>query len=200
MAAVAGTGSHDPSAQINLGHLALQSAVGSRPRLGIISALWPLIPRNPNSTIISAASCFRCWTTPGAQHHFSQALTLSAGQPHPLWQIQQAIAHLPLLDDAVDPAALDQYLLTTAQGLHQSVNLTDCLTDLQRGGIEPLFDLNDLSEDDAPVRSAFADIFRLPSMLPWAPPSPGPLRLGVLLHPATKACFRLIAPRPDWPR
>ncbi|MGV3524297.1 MAG: hypothetical protein ACO1RX_08735 [Candidatus Sericytochromatia bacterium] len=118
-----------------------------------------------------------------AQAHFAEALRLEPD--HPVWRVQQELAYDPLtpLDDSATAA-----LLKRTRALAGSLILQEGLSDLARGGIEPFFDLNYLTLNDAPLRSAFSDILILPQPPRWREPR-GPLRLGLLVTPGHEALF-----------
>lgn len=125
-----------------------------------------------------------------ARRHFDAALQQSGQllQAHPLWNVQREMAYAPLLPETQSSEQLLDDLLLKAQGLRQKIPLAACSADLLRGGIEPCFDLNYLSEADAPVRAAFSDIFILPESPRWCEPS-GALRLGVMITPGHEGLF-----------
>lgn len=129
-----------------------------------------------------------------AEWHFQAAISqsLEIEEPHPLWLVQQAMAYAPVLLDQ-SSEALCQHLLAQARKLYQQIPLQECTADLLRGGIEPCFDLNYLSEEDLPVRSAFADIFILPQALPRSRFQPRNikhgLRLGIVITPGHEGLF-----------
>lgn len=178
----------DAAAHFNAGHLALQAG-RIETALEHYEASLASDPRQPGLHYHLGRLLLSLLNEPEALAHLDSALALGDGASHPLWRIQRALAYRPLLPAGLDPADINHRLLASATALRQSVELTDCLADLQRGGIEPCFDLSYFSEDEAPVRAAFADIFRLPPKPIWPPPMPGPLRLGVFSSPGHEGLF-----------
>lgn len=177
----------DAAAHFNAGHLALQAG-RIEDALAHYQASLAADPHQPGLHYHLGRLLLSLLHESEALAHLDSALALEGGS-HPLWRIQRALAYRPLLPAGLDPAELNQRLLAAATALRQSVALTDCLADLQRGGIEPCFDLSYFSEDEAKVRTAFADIFRLPPPPAWSAPAPGPLRLGVFSSPGHEGLF-----------
>ncbi|HEY9839787.1 MAG TPA: tetratricopeptide repeat protein [Candidatus Obscuribacterales bacterium] len=174
-------------AHLYLGHLALQAGQIESALSHYRQAL-ALQPIQPDLHYHLGRVSLTLLEPEQAEYHFAQALKQAEelGVRHPLWHVQQAMAYLPLATE--DESALAARLLAQATALRQQIPLLDCLPDVLRGGIDPCFDLNYLSQDDGPVRAAFADIFILPPR-PRLRPRSGPLRLGVVVTPGHEGMF-----------
>lgn len=170
------------AAEAGLGHLALQAGELEQ-ALGHYRRALELEPLQPELNYHLGRLLLSCLEPQQARLHFDLALQQAQEleQAHPLWEVQRALAYSPLAEAGPWLAEL----LQAAEHLRQSVPLAACFEDLLRGGIEPCFDLNYLTEDDGPLRAAFADIF-----IP--PPGPEPARgrrLGVFLSPGHEGLF-----------
>ncbi|PKL76588.1 MAG: hypothetical protein CVV27_09490 [Candidatus Melainabacteria bacterium HGW-Melainabacteria-1] len=174
-------------AYLSLGHLAL-AAGDTDAALRLYQRALALQPLQPELNYHLGRLSLSLLEPDAAAVRFNLALQQAGSQSHPLWRVQQAMAYPPLLPSGLDASVLSERLLVNASVLRQQVALADCLPDLLRGGIEPCFDLNYLTEDDGPIRSAFADIFILPQLPRWREPSRR-LSMGVLVTPGHEALF-----------
>lgn len=177
---------HFLPAQVALGHLALQAGQ-VQAALDAYQGALAVQPQQPELHYQLGRLYLSVLEPERAREHLHLANQQDPG--HPLRQLQEDLAYPPLVETEAEAQALLQRLQRVAQARQQSIPLQNCLADLARGGMEPLFDLNYLGPPEEAVRSDFADIFILPQAPRWSERSAEALHLGVLVTPGHEGLF-----------
>ncbi|MBF2053993.1 MAG: tetratricopeptide repeat protein [Candidatus Sericytochromatia bacterium] len=121
-----------------------------------------------------------------ARAAFGQA---SALMPHNLlWRFQMDWVYLPLPSLQSDRTRLCTQLAQIPTQYHQLISLAQASDSLRTTSFEPCFDINYLTEADAPIRQAFGDMFVLPAPPRWGPAADA-LRIGLVVTPEQEKLF-----------